>query len=388
MNNYLKIVSLGDLHFGHARVSSETLYNELKDIVYPELKDTHLVTLGGDIYDQLTTVGSQAHYYASKFVKDLFAISHRTGMQVRILHGTFTHDRDQLTVFKSLAYPKSRYAIVNNISCEELSDFMSGEFGYNGSIRIGYLPDNLSYKESSDAVDHLRKVMNVAGYSDLDILVGHGTFEHVIPPHSGHKPACLYREDQFTDIVHGIIIMSHIHTSSRKSNIYYCGSFERMAHGEEENKGFYVFTKEEGSSDYHARFVVNHHATPFVTIIPSGHDLPTKIEHYKSAITKSFPVSAGFVRVLDNDANLRSILHKYTSENYPNIAYSSKSLDKNTPASIQVEDISLDVFEDVKPDIHNLPDLVYQFLEEKNMTNGLTKEEISECVKFVLDTAI
>ena len=46
--------------------------------------------------------------------------------------------------------------------------------------------------------------------------------------------------------------------------------------------------------------------------------------------------------------------------------------------------MSLDVFEDVKPNVHNLGDLVYQYLLEKDLLGPMTKEEVVESVHVLI----
>lgn len=388
MHGIFKMVSVADLHFGNPRVGAEQLYLKLRKFVYPELKEAHLITVNGDIYDQLLTVGSKAHRFASQFIADLFTISARTGMQVRILHGTFTHDRDQLSVFETLAVPGARFKIINNIECEEIGEFRSGMEELTMKLRVAYLPDNLPYKRSEEAIDHLKRVMTVVGYNSVDMVVGHGAFEHTMPADSQHKPPCLYTLDQFDRLVdHGPIVMGHIHTPGRKRNCYYCGSFDRMAHGEEEDKGFYIFTREDREvNSWRSKFVVNTLSMPFVTILPEGEDIPSITNHFLKQVDEKFPIRRGYLRVMHKDPEVRALLHKVSATNFPEISFSSKSTGEREVTAIKVDEITLDIFDDVKPDIHNLGNLVFQFLDENGATNGIPKDVIVAKTHELMDT--
>lgn len=114
----LKVVAAGDFHFGNPRLRGDDLYERLRKYLYPELEGAQLLLLTGDIYNQLTTVSSNANYYVMRFIRDIFAISAQTGMQVRILHGTYSHDRDQVRLLEALAYEKTRAKVINNIEGE------------------------------------------------------------------------------------------------------------------------------------------------------------------------------------------------------------------------------------------------------------------------------
>lgn len=373
----LKIVSVGDLHFGNPRIDAEELYLKLRKYLYPQLKDTQLVTVDGDIYDQLLVVNSKSYKYATLFIRDLFNFSAATGAQIRLLHGTFSHDRDQLSIFDALARPATRYKIINQIEVEEIEDLRYKDEVVKTSLKVGYLPDNLSYREATDVVEHLKRSMTVVGWNTLDMLVGHGTFEHTIPANNPHRPPITYTKEMFENIVKGIIVMGHIHTPSRKWNIYYAGSFDRMAHGEEEDKGFYVFTRDEANKEgWRSEFIVNKMATPFITIEPTGNDVPLLITNFIETLKQKFPRLSGFVRVAHKDPEIRAILHKVCAQQFPGITFSSKSLQDDGPQELKIAEISLDVADDVKPNEKNLGELIYQFMEEHDDIKEVTKDEI------------
>ncbi len=381
----IKIVAVSDLHFGNPRIDALGLYEKLKKYLYPELVDAHIVFICGDLYDQLLTVSSKSHRYAVQFITDLLRASSKTGMQIRLLHGTYTHDRDQLTVLQTAAPKSARFEVINNIHAEDITDIRNGDSVYPGSLSVAYIPDNLSFKKSEEVIEHLNNVLKCLGKSNVDLLIGHGTFEHVIPPDSGHRPPCLYRREQFTNLVSGLVIMGHIHIHGKTDNVHYCGSFERMAHGEEEDKGFYVFTKEKDDNTWKSRFVLNKDATRFITLQPEGPDMAATANDFIAKVKEKFPGLRGFVRVLHQSTEVRALLHKTCAQNFPNIGYSSKSTGERSAEKLDVSEITLDIFEDIKPDIHNLGDLTYKFLEERNLLDGITRDRIVEAIDNLIE---
>lgn len=386
-NGYFKMACIADLHFGNPRVNPATMYQNLVDFFYPEITNAHLVTVNGDIYDQLMTVSSAAHKYATYFINDLFTLSAKTGTQIRILHGTYSHDRDQLAIFNTLAYPKTRYKIVDCIDAEEISDFRCNDELLNMTLRVGYLPDNLSHLNSIGAVEQLKRSMQVLGYTSLDLIIGHGTFSHTLQVDDTHKPPCTYELDQFDSITkdRGLIVMGHIHTPGRKYNCYYCGSFERMAHGEEENKGFYTFTRDaKGEEGWRSKFVVNPKATKFISIVPEGNDIPALTNNYVEQVRAKFPENRGYVRLVHPDAETRAIIHKVSTQQFPGIIFSSKSGGTATEHELKIADISLEIAEDIKPSKNNLAELICKFLEERNQLEDTSKDEVTKAVAEML----
>lgn len=386
--NVLKILAVGDLHFGHPRISAENLYNKLCKHFYPELKNCQLVIITGDTYDQLLTVGSKAHKFASMFVNDLFRASDKTGMQIHILHGTFTHDRDQISVFAPLAFKRTRYEIIDTVACKEIKNLSYYDTVLPYTLRTGYIPDNLTYKYSSEVIQRLHNVLACQGWSTLDMLIGHGTFAHALPVDSTHAPMCLYDLDQF-QMVKGPIIMGHIHTPGKRSNCYYCGSFDRMSHGEEESKGFYVFTRTDKPNSWKSRFVENTDAIPFKTIVPEGNDTPELVRNFTKQLIDQFPNQYGYVRVLHDSPEIRSLLHKICIQNFPNISYSSKSVNKKDILEMKLDEIPLDVVEDVKLDEHNIGNAIYQYLQEnKLLERTMTEEVIVSTVNDIMQRGV
>ena len=97
-----KIAAAGDFHFGNPRINCSLLYNELRASFYPEVDTSDLVLLTGDLFDQLVTVNSDANCFISKFIRELFVFSAKSHVPIRILHGTYSHDRNQLNVLNEL----------------------------------------------------------------------------------------------------------------------------------------------------------------------------------------------------------------------------------------------------------------------------------------------
>lgn len=383
----MKIVVVADLHFGHIRIDPAKMYDRLVKYLYPKLQDAHIVFLAGDIFDQLLTVNSSAVEYALQFIYDLARMSANTGMQVRILHGTFTHDRGQLRVFEKLKVPKSRIKIIDTIFTEKITDIRNGNDSTSIPLKVGYLPDNLSFKDSADAILQLQDNMSCSDIDKLDLIIAHGSFEHVLPKGSAHLPPCLYNKDQFKDILNGLCICGHIHTPSRSDNFIYAGSFDRMAHGEEERKGFVIAKRDlsKNNDSWDVKFITNDDSTKFISYTPEGTCQSDKINNFIKHMKELFPDGTGYIRVIDDDPEIRAILHRITLQQFPGINYTSKTTGERESIQIKLDDIEIDVFTDVIPNEENLPELVYNFLEENKLLDGLTKETIIEHTKEILE---
>ena len=91
------------------------------------------------------------------------------------------------------------------------------------------------------------------------------------------------------------------------------------------------------------------------------------------------------MRVVHHQQEVRVILHKVCAQQFPNLIFSSKGTGEAEATGLKIEDIGLESFDEVKPDRHNLGELICQFLEENDLKGKLTKTEILDKVKLILD---
>lgn len=383
----MKIVAVGDLHFGNPHIVSELLYQRLVKYLYPELKDAQLLLLTGDTYDQLTTVNSSANYYVNLFIRDLISIAADTKLKVRILHGTYSHDRDQVNVLASYAANAPvDFKVVNELSCEVLENFNNG---YK-SLRMLYIPDNLPFKRSEQVIEQIQTLYRCYGWERCEVVLGHGTFSHTLPIGIEHGPDCVYTTEQFRDLVEpsGIVVMGHIHVHSHKEQVYYCGSFDRMSHGEEEPKGFFTFYKEDRpNASWNAQFHVNFSATLCQTITPQGDTPEELVDSLISQIRIAFKSQdAGYVRVIYSEPELRGLYQKICKQYFPHLVFSGKSSKDSDHLSMRLDDLTLEVYQDEAPNKNNLGNLVYEFLNQRGELEEFSQDVIIDAVNQMVAT--
>ena len=175
--------------------------------------------------------------------------------------------------------------------------------------------------------------------------------------------------------------MGHIHRPSHRANIYYCGSFDRMVHGEEEPKGFYTFTYQ---NKWISKFHENTDAYKFITITPEGDDIDTRVHDLLDKVDKAFPEHRGYLRVLYTNADDRVIYQRVCLQTYPDIFFTGKRIGEASDNTLDLVELDIDTFTDVKPNVNNLGELVYNFLKERNKDDGISKEVIISKVQQLL----
>jgi hypothetical protein len=173
--------------------------------------------------------------------------------------------------------------------------------------------------------------------------------------------------------------MGHVHTKSQYGQVLYNGSFDRLAHNEEEDKGFFYIDKS-------IKFIKNTDATLFKSI-----DLSHMPVEDKDAIIDTFtaiveevndPTRLGYVRFIYPDVEIRQIVDKVVSDKYPNLKFSSKSSKVKPGLSLSENDLDVNYCEDVDISEKNLPSLIYGFLNEQSSCL-LCIEEISNLLDML-----
>ena len=370
----MKIVVGSDFHIGNKRLSHDNFLLNVETYLYPELRDCDVFIIAGDFFDRMLKLDEKATHVAVKVINDILEIGQINKMAIRVLRGTFTHDKNQNELFWTLAEGM-------DIDLDYISSLSISTIKKEMRLKVLYIPDNLVYQSSSDCIAAIKELLRNANWDKVDFVVGHGYFQHVLPKNIPHEPKCTFRVDQFNDIVKYYILMGHVHTPSKYANCYYCGSFERLAHGEEENKGFLTLTYDKDTDKWFVKRIWNLDTTPFFTIYLS--DAKSYEENCKilvSEVERKFtPKLWGYLRIKCDDTDLRQRLESFAMNKWCNQLYissiSSKQeqlKEKYIPYELEFETSTL-----VEPTLDNICELTFSHLANCGKTNGLTLETIT-----------
>jgi len=396
-DNPLKITNIADIHCGHPRIDHSQMYQNLCNYFYPKVIESHIVFIAGDLCDTLLNMGSSHTTYLLRFIYDLMAISKKYGTKIRILQGTFSHDRNQAFAFEAFIQNKCNgfivdehdapvdMKVISKISVEEISGFINNGVPHPDTLKVVYLPDSLPYKKGEEAVDKIKEIFQLVGWSKADLLIGHGTFDFALPINIP-LPPCTYTVEMFDDIVDGQIVMGHIHTHYRKQNVSYCSSFERIAHNEEEAKGF-LYLERYKDRRWRIFFKENKGAVLFKTITPESNDPDEVVAYFINRVEALFPDLMGYVRVVHHNPEIRSILNKVCATKYPKLIYTAKTtnIDKNT-ALKTVDDYFQDTSDLIIPTKDNLNELVYNHIKQHPALSKLGQSLNMSDVSTILDS--
>ena len=255
--NLFNVAVIADIHFGAIR--PDQLYTELKESFLDFIKDKYLdmIVIAGDFFNSIISLNSQSALKAFKFMRELVEICEKNEIKyVRIIEGTLSHDNLQILNFQNYeSNKKVDFKVMTTVREESLS---------NG-LNILYLPEEYMEDPISYYKDYICKPSKY-----YDFIFGHGMFKETSfvkdDSESMISKAPIWDSKFLSSICRGPIFFGHIHTSQIiRKHIYYTGSFSRWVYGQEEDKGFYIFTYHMETGKYLTEFIVNKLARKFDT---------------------------------------------------------------------------------------------------------------------------
>lgn len=356
-------VMLPDLHLGHRSINIDVAISRIRKHVYPVLKDdVDILFFPGDVFDTLFTLSSNIVLPIMLFMSEIVDLAIKHNFYIRIVRGTYDHDRNQNNIWKGWVDPGSDILrIFDTISVENL-------LGMN----FLYIPDGIP-KESIFTIKELLKENLI---DKVDWVIGHGQFEHNIP-NGAVIHGNVFSVSDFKDIVHGGITFGHIHKFSVYKNFMSPGSFDRFTHGQEEAKGFVTvnYNKIDHRSSY--KFIENPDATIFKTINLSRiSNLESAVHYYKKKLSKIIfnELDIFYIRVIIDNPTLRDTIKSVTDDLYSNIILSflkEKDLEVKSIAASDTLISDLPIITD-----ENLASLIYAHIDGK-----LSMSEIDDVLK-------
>lgn len=268
----IKGLSISDTHIGNNRIAPEIIYRNLKSFLYPQLNSSlNILFIIGDFFHTLLNLNSSAAYYALKIIQEILELSREHGFLIRVLKGTFEHDRDQNKYFALESEKNPNVKVV---------DSMQVEFIESLGIWVLYVPDDLPYKNAqSEAIKRIKE----QNLEKVDIMCLHGYCKHEIPKDVPIEPFNLFDVEFLKDYVKGPILKGHIHIKSIYKNCINNGSFDRWTHGQEEKKGFFLIDYDQIKEEHSYSFIENKDTAIFKTITLDSSNF---LDHFKNEVTK------------------------------------------------------------------------------------------------------
>lgn len=288
MKKLIKYLVLSDLHLGHRTNNTENIVNNLREYIHSNhklFKTLQIIFIAGDIFDTLLSNNSKEYLLSIEWLTELLLYCKHNNIKLRILEGTPSHDWKQSKTMNTIISKLNidvDYKYIDTLHIEKMQDL---------GINVLYVPDEYKHK-ATETEDDINKLLIENELTQVDITIMHGCFHYQLPMirlESNHN------ESYYLSITKYYISVGHIHSFSVYDRILAQGSFDRLAHNEEEDKGGTVITI---SSTPSFMFIKNELAKVYKTLHYEKYDMTTILSKLKKDINK-LPVESN-IRIIVN----------------------------------------------------------------------------------------
>lgn len=346
LKDKIRYLVISDIHLGNSLNKTENITSNLREyfrVNDKEFKTLDFIFIAGDIFDKLLITSGKDFILASEWLTELILYCQHNKITLRILEGTPSHDWKQAKLISSIIEKlkiEVDYKYIDTLYIEENQKY---------GISILYIPDEYRHK-ASDTLKEVKELLLEHKLTQVDIAIMHGQFNYQLPIilDSSHN------EDEYLNIVKYYINIGHIHTSSVFQRILAQGSFDRLAHNEEEDKGGMLVTiYKKGDMDF--KFIKNKKAMLFITF---RFDRETLEEITKTLDTelKRLPLGT-HIRIISSNEEFISKNLKSLKERYPQTVLKiEKPKDKDSGSKFEIidESVHIESFQITKDNIREL----------------------------------
>lgn len=374
--NKIKYLVLSDIHLGHNINKTEYIIANLQSYFntnYKEFSKLDMICLAGDVFDKLLVSSGIDFLLATEWLTELIIFCKQHNIILRILEGTPSHDRAQSKVITS---------IINKLGIEldyKYIDTLYIEHHDILGINILYIPDEYKHK-AEDTYKEVKELLLERKIKQVDIAFIHGQFHYQLPM---VKLDSSHNMEDYLNIVKYYISVGHIHTPSVYERIIAQGSFDRLAHNEEEEKGGVVITIS-NNGEMSFKFVYNKNAMVFKTY----HFENETLEEITSILDKDIKgmKDKSNIRIISNSEDFISKTIQEIRNRYPtvNIKIEKAKQKEDNKFNIIEDDIKLETFHITKD---NIMELITNELPKFNL-NEKELMELNKEVKEILNNVV
>lgn len=339
-----KYLVISDIHLGHHINKTNKIIENLDKFFldYSKvIKDINAIFLAGDIFDRLLNSSSQEFILINDWITRIVKFTKEKKIMLRILEGTHSHDWNQAKVVTSILEQLNieiDYKYIDTIYIEKNKKY---------DVNILYIPDDYN-PDSKVTYQQVQKVLKENHLQEVDIAIMHGAFHYQLP---GVTLLSSHTESDYLDIVKHYINIGHIHKHTINGKILAQGSFDRLAHGEEEDKGAIVVTIDTNKENNFI-FLKNKYAMVFKTIDLEDKFMEETITYLDKELKKYKDGSS--IRLISNklEINIETIRKRYS-----NLLFKLETKkEKENKYKILEQDLILEEFTITKDNIKELLD--------------------------------
>ena len=257
----VKIAAFYDVHLGHHRTTSDRIIDAFDPILKDEAEFStwDILVFPGDLFDRSLQLTNPYLGKIFLFFARLLERCEKYGITILILEGTPGHDWKQSQVFKYIYDAINQHKKLN-VDVHYV-DTLTIEYLPKYDITFLYVPDEWHPDVEQTYQDAITQ-LETRGLKQVDFFLFNGAFNYQKDANLNPKA---HLEDRWCDLVKYYIFAGHVHFRSQYKNILVGGSFDRLAHGEEQPKGW-VTCEIKKTGEHEIIFHDNKLATIYKTI--------------------------------------------------------------------------------------------------------------------------
>ncbi len=336
-----RYISLGDIHLGHRTTpTSHILLNLDKVITDKMLKELDMVIITGDLFDRQLNYGDESVHQINRWATTFMMRCAANNVMLRIVEGTPSHDREQTQFFVE-------QKVNVNIPVDlHYSKTLSIEYIEKLDAHFLYVPDKW-HPSTAVTLSQVKEQMASLGIEKVDFAIMHGAFSYQLPS-IVEEPT--HDEEEYLALVKHQILIGHVHNMTINDRIYAAGSFDRICHGDEIDKGlFHFIVREDGN--FTATFIKNKNAKKYVTLEVHGYDTKQLLNKVKETLAELPKYSAIRLRCDPMDV-ANGDIETFRVE-YPNYEWSvlvEKATKKKNSVATSLKEFDMSKFIAITPE--------------------------------------
>ena len=372
VNSPISYLVLSDIHLGHSRTSTTDIIHNLdvyfdNYITSSRFSTLDVIFLAGDVFDTLLSYNDPDIHHIHLWFSRLLRFCYRNKIILRILEGTPSHDWKQsktLLIVSSQAVDQGNVRYIDTLCIEHIVEL---------DLQVLYVPDE--WNSSADiTLTQVTQLLADNSLEQVDIAIMHGMFAYQCG-WVNNNPHC-HDIAAYLAIVKYWINIGHIHQHSVNDRVVAEGSFDRLAHGEEEAKGGVLMTLDIVNGNRY-EFMPNLLAKRYITIIVKWLDLDRAIGQIDKVIDR-LP-NDSYVRIKAKSSHPIYVAFDDIKRRYP-LHYLSKQTLEDDSVSV-IADITAVLSEDyvpitITPD--NIVSLLLTAVKTSNELNDVETKALTE----------
>ena len=319
---------ISDIHLGHKRNQTTDILHNLDNFFdfYSDTcsyKDLDIIFIAGDMFDSLLDFSGTEIHEIIVWLDKLMRFCGKHKIKLRVLEGTPSHDWKQSKIVDTMHnmmyfFTSADIKYIDTLYIEHIKDL---------ELYILYVPDEWN-SSSETTLQQVKELMNDKGITSVDIAIMHGCFNYQVTWGNNVKVSYAHDEASYLSIVKYYISIGHIHTHSVHDRIIAQGSFDRIAHGEEEPKGA-VLLKIGREPSY--MLIENKLARTFKTIELKSLDLDKSMATIDRVVSKLREKS--YVRIKASKTHPVFVALEDVKNKYPMYTFSKLGIDEEERVS-------------------------------------------------------